>query len=85
MTRLEPVPFKPEGPQPLVFGVADAAPYPVAALGPLGDAVEAVQALTQAPAAIPGAIGTGRRFARRSGLWRCGDARRPAGALKLAK
>ncbi len=53
MTRLEPVPFKPEGPQPLVFGVADAAPYPVAALGPLGDAVEAVQALTQAPAAIP--------------------------------
>lgn len=42
-----------EGPQPLIVDMPDGAPYPVHALGPLRDAVEAVQAMTQAPVAIP--------------------------------
>jgi hypothetical protein len=40
-------------PQPLVREVEDSAPYPVDALGPLREAVEAVQRRTQAPMAIP--------------------------------
>lgn len=46
-------PFLPEGPQPLVRAVAPGAIYPVAALGPLRAAVEAVQGMTLAPVAIP--------------------------------
>ena len=38
--------FQPEGPQPLLREIAPGAPYPVAALGPLRDAVEAVQLMT---------------------------------------
>lgn len=45
--------YVPEGPQPLVREIASAASYPANALGPLRDAVEAVQGLTQAPLAIP--------------------------------
>lgn len=45
-------PFEPEGPQPLVRATPPSAPYPVAALGPLRDAVEAVQGKTLAPVAI---------------------------------
>lgn len=45
--------YSPEGPQPLVREIAPGAPYPVAALGPLRAAVEAVQNKTQAPVAIP--------------------------------
>jgi hypothetical protein len=51
--RFTPTPFVPEGPQPLVRAIAPGAAYPVAALGPLREAVEAVQAMTQAPVAIP--------------------------------
>ena len=47
------VPFKPEGPQPLVREIPAAEIYPVESLGPLRGAVEAVQGLTQAPMAIP--------------------------------
>ena len=47
------VPFRPEGPQPLVREIPAAEIYPVEALGPLRGAVEAVQGLTQAPMAIP--------------------------------
>jgi hypothetical protein len=46
-------PFTPEGPQPLVRETAPGAAYPVASLGPLRAAVEAVQGTTQAPMAIP--------------------------------
>jgi Protein of unknown function (DUF3987) len=46
-------PFNPEPPQPLLREIAPGAPYPVDALGPLKDAVEAVQAMTLAPVAIP--------------------------------
>jgi hypothetical protein len=45
--------FTPEGPQPLVREIPPGAAYPVAALGPLRAAVEAVQGMTQAPVAIP--------------------------------
>jgi len=45
--------FTPEGPQPLVREIAPGAAYPVASLGPLRDAVRAVQGATQAPVAIP--------------------------------
>lgn len=45
-------PFEPEGPQPLVRATPPSAPYPVAALGPLRDAVQAVQGKTLAPVAI---------------------------------
>lgn len=45
-------PFEAEGPQPLVRVTPPSAPYPVAALGTLRDAVEAVQGMTLAPVAI---------------------------------
>ena len=44
--------FTPEDPQPLLREIPAGAPYPVAALGPLRPAVEAVQGMTQAPVAI---------------------------------
>lgn len=43
----------PDQPQPLVRELPDGQRYPVEALGPLQSAVEAVQAMTQAPVAIP--------------------------------
>ncbi len=46
-------PFEAEGPQPLVRDIPPGSPYPVAALGPLRSAVEAVQGMTLAPVAIP--------------------------------
>lgn len=48
----EPIPFKTEGPQPLMREIAPGPDYPSEALGPLRAAVEAVQAKTQAPIAI---------------------------------
>lgn len=53
MTAPQPIQYTPEGPQPLVRDIAPGAAYPVAALGPLRGAVEAVQGITQAPIAIP--------------------------------
>ncbi|WP_210526609.1 YfjI family protein [Rubellimicrobium arenae] len=53
MTVVQPIPFRPEGPQPLVRDVPPGRPYPLEALGPLRAAVEAVQAMTGAPMAIP--------------------------------
>lgn len=50
---LQPVPFRTEGPQPLMRDIPPGAPYPVHALGPLRGAVEAAQGMTQAPVAIP--------------------------------
>tara|TARA_B110000208_G_C11794964_1_gene439158 strand:+ start:2346 stop:3836 length:1491 start_codon:yes stop_codon:yes gene_type:complete len=47
------IPYKPEGPQPLVRKIPAGEIYPVEALGPLRGAVEAVQGMTQAPMAIP--------------------------------
>lgn len=55
MNAPEPIPFKSEGPQPLVREIAPGAPFPVAALGPLRAPVEAVQGMAQAPLAIPAA------------------------------
>ena len=52
---LEEIPFKAEGPQPLVREIPPGEAYPVVALGPLRAAVEAVQGQTQAPVAIPAA------------------------------
>lgn len=43
----------PDQPQPLVRELPKGQPYPVDALGPLQSAVEAVQHMTQAPAALP--------------------------------
>lgn len=51
----EPIPFRAEGPQPLLREVAPSEPFPVAALGPLRTVVEAVQGMTLAPIAIPAA------------------------------
>ena len=45
--------FRSEGPQPLLRAIPPGAVYPVHALGPLTDAVRAVQGMTQAPMAIP--------------------------------
>ena len=55
MNAPNPIPFTPEGPQPLLREIPAGGAYPVAALGPLGAAVEAVQGFTQAPVAIPAA------------------------------
>lgn len=52
MTVLQPTPYVEEGPQPLVREIPRGEAYPIHALGPLREAVEAVQATTQAPAAI---------------------------------
>jgi hypothetical protein len=51
--EVTPIPFTPEGPQPLVREIAPGNTYPVDTLGPLRPAVEAVQGMTQAPVAIP--------------------------------
>lgn len=51
----EETPFAPEEPQPLLREIAPGAVYPVAALGPLKQAVEEVQGMTLAPVAIPAA------------------------------
>lgn len=48
----EPIPFKAEGPQPLLRDIPPGADYPAHALGPLRQAVEAVQDITQAPTGI---------------------------------
>ncbi|WP_395005029.1 YfjI family protein [Cypionkella sp.] len=53
MNALQPIPFTPEGPQPLMRELPHGEAYPVHALGPLRAAVEAVQGMTQAPMAIP--------------------------------
>ncbi|MDO5643077.1 MAG: YfjI family protein [Paracoccus sp. (in: a-proteobacteria)] len=48
----EPIPFKTEGPQPLLRPIPPGKPYPVEALGPLQAAVEAVTDKSQAPAGL---------------------------------
>ncbi len=55
MNAANPIPFNPEGPQPLLREIPAGEAYPVEALGPLRDPVEAVQGFTQAPVAIPAA------------------------------
>lgn len=57
MNALHPaeITYQPEGPQPLVREIPLGEPYPVMALGPLQDAVKAVQGMTLAPVAIPAA------------------------------
>lgn len=52
MNAPDPVPYTAEGPQPLIRETPDAAPYPVAALGPLRRATEAVATITEAPPAM---------------------------------
>lgn len=52
MSALEPIPFQPEGPQPLMREIPCGQPFPVDALGPLKAVVEAVQDISQAPVAI---------------------------------
>jgi len=47
-----PIPFKAEGPQPLLREIPPGEAFPVAALGPLREAVQAVQDISQAPVAI---------------------------------
>lgn len=51
----EPIPFTPEGPQPLLREIPAGETYPTHALGPLSVAVKAVQGMTLAPVAIPAA------------------------------
>lgn len=48
----QPQDFTPESPQPLLREISPGAPYPVEALGPLREAVEAVADISQAPIAI---------------------------------
>ena len=55
MNAPKPIPFTPEGPQPLLREIVPSGAYPVVALGPLRAAVESVQGMTQAPVAIPAA------------------------------
>lgn len=52
MNAPEPIPFKTEGPQPLLREIPKGEPYPLRALGPLCAAVEAVQDISQAPVGI---------------------------------
>lgn len=44
--------FTPEAPTPLIREMPEAAPYPVAALGPLREAAEAIATATEAPVAM---------------------------------
>ena len=52
MNAPEPIPFKAEGPQPLLREIPAGEAYPVHALGPLQAVVEAVQDISQAPVGI---------------------------------
>ncbi|WP_416881281.1 YfjI family protein [Marivita sp.] len=52
MNTFDPSPFTPEGPTPLIRDLPEAAPYPVAALGPLREAAEAIATATEAPVAM---------------------------------
>ncbi len=49
---LEPMPFMTEGPQPLLREIPKGEPYPVDALGPLKEVIEAAQDVSKAPPAI---------------------------------
>lgn len=53
MNAPQPIQYAPEGPQPLVREIALGEVYPAHALGPLRQAIKAVQGMTQAPVAIP--------------------------------
>lgn len=53
MNAPEPIPFRIEGPQTLIRPTPPGQPYPVAALGPLRAAVEAVKTKTGVPMAFP--------------------------------
>jgi hypothetical protein len=55
MSELQPVQFNPEGPRLLLREIPSGEAYPVASLGPLRPAVEAVQGSSLAPVAIPAA------------------------------
>lgn len=55
MIAQAPVPFTPEGPQPLLREIPKGAPFPIKALGPLAAVAQSVQSMTQAPLAIPAA------------------------------
>jgi hypothetical protein len=55
MNAPQPIPYTPEGPQPLLREITPGVDYPVKSLGPLRAAVEAVHGFTQAPVAIPAA------------------------------
>jgi Protein of unknown function (DUF3987) len=52
--NVTPEDFTPEGPQPLLREILPGEAYPVEALGPLREVVEAVADITQAPIAIAG-------------------------------
>ncbi|MGM0584948.1 MAG: YfjI family protein [Pseudomonadota bacterium] len=54
MNSLNEKPFVPAEPQPLMREIPQGEPYPVEALGPLREAVEAVHDIRQAPVAIAG-------------------------------
>ena len=54
MNMVRPAPHVAEGPQPLLRSIPPGEPYPAGALGPLREAVEAAQRITQAPVAIAG-------------------------------
>ena len=53
MNMPEPIPFKTEGPQPLLRETPQGANYPAHALRPPRDAVESAQGMTLAPFVIP--------------------------------
>lgn len=55
MLKMNEAMFTPEGPQPLIREIPPPEPFPVAALGPLQEAAEAVAGETQAPVAIAAA------------------------------
>ncbi len=82
MNRPEPIPFKAEGPQPLLRELPEGAPYPVEALGPLRGAVEAVQGMTLAPVAIPAQSALAVASLAVQGHRRCGD---PGGSFGAAR
>ena len=63
------MPLRPEGPQPLLRDIVPGDPYPVAALGPLRAAVEAVQGTTLAPMTIAARSALAVAFLERDGFW----------------
>ena len=52
MNTFDPTPFTPEPPTPLIRETPEAAPYPMAALGPLREPVEAIATATESPVAM---------------------------------
>lgn len=79
----EPIPFKAEGPQPLLREIPPGESFPVEALGPLKEAVNAATNITQTPRRYCRSICPERLGIGCAGLRRCSDTGRVCTSFTL--